>query len=558
MAPTVILFDYHDLILPFGHLATASQILNDIYPPRSMSSADRVWFYHYAVDQLFASVTALLRIPLDQAIDLIALALWLYTAHLFGLLCRLLFGRPYDCLGVLVGCFAGGLPWLAAFDLPSTFHEFQGVYLFAGYAGNPPVVSNFLQYPWALGMPLFLFVFLVLQCELGRASPDPAARRWGLAMIGLALLTLAVAQTAGFLALFSSLGVWVALWALRDPRREHDLLIGLGALIVLVGAVLPVMGGLLGPITSAAWHDWLARAGWIEPLTHPLDSQVRFWRPVPLPDKLRWNLASFGLLPLGLLCLLGPRRPSSRSLLELMAIVFAVSFLFMNLLYYEETWDIVKFAAAGSIPLAVLTVGAIQAGLSRARRATRAARRLAFGGIACWVALLTVAGFVYQGGVLAEAIVRREFNPRQPALWRLTEPVAPMSPGDAAAIQWLRRHIQPGEMVLCGKRLQLACAIHGGFPQSSLHTVGHLGYGEKEEQRLILLRNARTPEQFRAADVCWAIGAGRAGLGRGSSRARFGAQASPEGCSEDPSRSGPPCDAPVVLDLCPDPPADAG
>lgn len=554
MAPTVIFFDYHDLVMPIGHLATASQILNDIYPPRSMSSADRPWFYHYAVDQLFASVTALLRIQLDLAIDLVALALWLYTTHLFGLLCRLLFGRPYDCLGVLVGSFSGGLPWLASFDLPSSVHELQGVYLYADYPGNPPVVSNFLQYPWALGLPLFLFVFLVLRCELERDPPDPAARRRGLAMIGLALLTMSVAQTAGFLALFSSLAIWFGLSAIRDHRRQRDLLIGLGALLLSIGALLPFMGGMLGPITSAAWHEWLARAGVLEALTRPLESQVRFWRPVPLLDKLRWNLASFGLLPLGLLCLVTRRKPATRSLLELMAIVFAVSFLFMNLLYYEESWDIVKFAVAGSIPLAVMSVGAIQAGFARAVRATRARRRLELGGIAIWVALLLVAGFLYQGSVISEAIVKVEVNPRQTALWRLSEPVAPMSDGDAAAIQWLRRHIQAGEMVLCGRRLQLACALHGGFPQSSIHTLGHLGYGKKEEQRLILLRNARTPQQFRAADVCWAIVDGRSRFDRRSSRVRFGTKASPEGaeCSEDPSRKGAPCGAPVVLDLCPD------
>jgi hypothetical protein len=419
-------------------------------------------------------------------------------------------------------------------------------------------VSNFLQYPWALGMPLFLFVFLVLRCELARTVPDRVARRWGLGMIGLALLTLSVAQTAGFLALFPSLALWVGLSAIRDPRRERDLLLGLGALILLVGVLLPQMGGLLGPITSAAWHEWLSRAGVLEPLTRPLDSQVRFWRPVALLDKLRWNLASFGLLPLGLLCLLTRRERATRSLFELMAIVFAVSFLFMNLLYYEETWDIVKFAAVGSIPLAVMSVGAIQAAFARALRATTARRRLALGGIAGWLALLLLAGFLYQGGVLAEAIARAEINPRQAAMWRLGAPVAPMTAGDAAAIQWLRRHIQPGEMVLCGKRLQLACAIYGGFPQSSLHTMGHLGYGEKEEQRLILLRNARTPEQFRAADVCWAISAERSGSDR-RSRARFGAKASPEGsseCPQDPSREGAPCETPVVLDLCPDAPED--
>jgi len=559
MAPGVILFDYHDLILSTGHLATASQILNGIYPPRSMSSADRVWIYHYAVDQLFASVTALLRIRLELAVDLTALAVWLYTAHLFGLLCRLLFGRPYDTLGVLVGCFTGGLPWLASFDLPSSLGDLLGIYGYAGYWGNPPVVSNFLQYPWTLGLPLILFVFLVLRVELGRESLDPVARRRGLAMIGLALLTLSLAQTAGFLALFTSIAIWVGLSAVRGPRQPRDLLLGLGALILLIGALLPFLGGMIGPLTTATWHDWLARAGVLDTSTSPLESHIRFWRPVPLLDKLRWNLASLGVLPLGLLCLVTRRKPATRSLLELMAICFAVSFLAMNLLYYAESWDIVKFACAGSIPLAVMSVGAVQATLSRAARATQARRRLAFGGIAAWVALLLTAGLLYQIGVIATARVEPMLKNPPPALWRMNWLATTISDGDTAAIRWLRRHIQPGEMVLCGHRLRRACAIFGGLPQPSLSTSGHLGYGETERRRRLLLANARTPQQFQATDVCWAIDTSPSRFDRNSSRVRFGAKGSPEAasCSEEPSRDEAPCGAPAVLRLCPDSPADA-
>jgi len=130
---------------------------------------------------------------------------------------------------------------------------------------------------------------------------------------------------------------------------------------------------------------------------------------------------------------------------------------------------------------------------------------------------------------------------------------------DAAAIQWLRRHIQPGEMVLCGHPLHLACAIYGGFPQPYIITSGHLGSGEEEQQRLLLLRNARMPQQFRAADVCWAIDTSPSRFDRDPSRIRFGAKSSPEaaGCSDDPSRRGAPCGAPAVLRLCPDSPPGA-
>ena len=556
MAPAVVFFDFHDLVLATGHMATTSQILNGIYPPRSMSSADRVWIYHYAVDQLFASVTALLRIRLDVAVDLTALGLWLYSAHLFGLVSRLLFGRPYDSLGVLVGCFSGGLPWLASWDLPSSLAEMQAIYSYAGYWGSPPLVTNFLQYPWALGLPLMLFVFLVLGIELRRDLPDRVARRRGIAMIGLALATLSMAQVAGFLALFTSLAVWTLGFLLRGPRRDRDLGLGLAALILSIGALLPLLGGMLGPLLTATGHDWLARAGILEAPASPLESHLRFWRPVPLLDKLRWNLASWGLLPLGLACLVTRHQPATRSLLQLMAIVFAVSFLVMNLLYYDESWDIVKFACAGSIPLAVMSVGAVQAALASAVRAAATRRRLMLGGVGAWVALLLTAGFLHQAGVMVETVFPPAAINRMPALWRVSWLATTISDGDAAAIGWLRRRIRPGEMVVCGQRLQRACAIFGGFPQPTISTSSHLGYGQSEQQRLLRLQKARTPQEFQSLGVCWAIDASLSRFEQNASRVRFGARGSPEAapCSGDPFRRETPCGAPAVVRLCPDSP----
>ncbi len=555
MLPTVIFFDYHDLIRPNGHLSTASQIANGIYPPRSMSSADRLWIYHYAVDQLFASAMVLLRLRPELAVDLVALALWLYTAHLFGLLSRLLFGRPYDCLGVLVGCFGGGLPWLASFDLPTGIAGLEGIYEYRRFGwGNPPPVSNFLQYPWALGLPLILFSLLVLGVELRRDSPDPGARRRALAMIGLALLTLSVVQTAGFLALFGGLGLWAGGLIFFGPRRHRGLGFGLVALILSIGALLPLLGGMIGPLTSATWHDWLARAGWLEAESSPLESHVRFWRKGPLGMRLRWNLASFGLLPLGLLCLFTRRRPDAGSLLALLATVAGVSWLAMNLLYYAKSWDIVKFACAGSIPLAVMSVGAVQAALARARRATAAVQGPALAAIAAWVALLIAPGLLFQTGVIAELAVEPAARIRSPAYWRASSRATAISDGDAAAIQWLRRRIGPGEMVLCEQRLAPACASYGGFPQPAITTENHLGAGKEEQRRQRLLPNARTPQEFRAIDVCWAIDSG---LDEDSSRVRFGAKGSPEAAPCASERVKSPCGVPAVLRLCPDPPEPA-
>jgi hypothetical protein len=111
-------------------------------------------------------------------------------------------------------------------------------------------------------------------------------------------------------------------------------------------------------------------------------------------------------------------------------------------------------------------------------------------------------------------------------------------------------------MVVCGQRLERACAIFGGFPQPTISTASHLGYGESEGWRLRQLHTARTPKQFQALDVCWAIDSSLSRFDRNASRVRFGARGSPEAaaCSGDSSRTLTPCGAPAVVRLCPDPP----
>ena len=121
------------------------------------------------------------------------------------------------------------------------------------------------------------------------------------------------------------------------------------------------------------------------------------------------------------------------------------------------------------------------------------------------------------------------------------------------------RHIQPGEMVLCGPPGCTGLRHLRRLPAALLDTSGHLGFGSVSRLRLLLLRTRGTTaassgpptsagRRYQPVTVRW-----------NSPRVRFGAKGSPEaaGCLEVDSREGAPCGAPVVLRLCPDSPDGA-
>jgi len=107
--PTILL-NFHDETYFNQHHAIIAHLQNGAYPPRYLYEPGSLLRYHYGFDLAAAIVTGLLRIRVDQAIDLLTLALW---PLMFLLLWRLgeHFGGAKAGLFVsLMVCFAGGWP----------------------------------------------------------------------------------------------------------------------------------------------------------------------------------------------------------------------------------------------------------------------------------------------------------------------------------------------------------------------------------------------------------------------------------------------------------------
>ena len=82
--PTILL-NFHDETYFGGHQAIIAHLQNGSYPPRYLYEPSLPLRYHYGFDLAAAIVTGLLRIRIDQAIDILTLALW---PTMFLLLCE--------------------------------------------------------------------------------------------------------------------------------------------------------------------------------------------------------------------------------------------------------------------------------------------------------------------------------------------------------------------------------------------------------------------------------------------------------------------------------------
>jgi hypothetical protein len=112
VAPTILL-DYSDETAATGHQTLIAHLQNGTYPPRYVYEPSLPRPYHLAFDLAGAIVTGLLRIRVDQAIDLLALVLW---PCMFLLLWRAgeHFGtRKAGLLVAVAVCFSAGWPVLA-------------------------------------------------------------------------------------------------------------------------------------------------------------------------------------------------------------------------------------------------------------------------------------------------------------------------------------------------------------------------------------------------------------------------------------------------------------
>jgi hypothetical protein len=410
-----------------GHDAIIAHLQNGTYPPRYLYEPSLPLRYHYAFDLAGAIVTGLLRVRLDHAIDFLTLALWPCMFLLFWRLGEYVGGRRAGLFVAIAVCFAGGWPLLAA----------PGLLTVDGLRVNPPFIHYYFQHPWSLGVPIFCLI------ALQRASlPRLPNRMLGLAALICSLLLLSLAHAVLFISTVVALGMTEAWRFVRThDRQAGTMLFALSASLVgakliggfFVSGSFPPSGGIFG--TGFSFVHWTGG-----------DAAL---------GQVQWNFASFGILPL--LGFIGLRR--ARQEKEFLTILGALSLIVVNMLRYKYSWDIVKFGTVGFIALAIGT-GIVISDL--AAWADTFGRRFAY-----TVLIVSVAS---QGALFPYLLTIGSYNPesRRPFSMELIRPYFslnyPVNFDDAQAVNFLRNHMAPSEIVYRAEPKSEPYAIWGGLP----------------------------------------------------------------------------------------------
>lgn len=462
IAPVTFGWAFHDELFLDGHMSMTAAIQNGGYPPRSLSFPATDLRYHYGFALLNAALGSIFRLRIDTGIDLISLAMWGYLFVLFWAMGdRLPGGRGW--ITALVVLFGGGLPYLCAATSASRALMLVGVCSTGGTVMNPPFVSYFFQHPWSVGMPIALVLLAAFFSETRPRLRYPA--------MAVLLTALSICQFVLFSALGAALVV-AETWKNGTVSFRRGL-----AMLVTSGAALAAasrLGGFFAdtPVsffTSLTFHPGVAEGT------------------VPI---IRWHLVTLGLLvPLGIagmILMKGGRL--------LVFCLVAGSLVIVNTVRYPYSWDIIKFAVIASVGLSVAASIAI-ARMLETRRTVPV--RMAGGGAligTITAGLLFLAVFT----VDMQGIPDHTFE-RSPM---------PVSPDDAGAISWLRRHVATGQTVYRSRPEAIAYAQRGGLPQALIDGMalrfGFSSFVPVDRTRLFRELPA-DPEAYSNRNITWFV-----------------------------------------------------
>jgi hypothetical protein len=479
---SVVVFrqNIHDEVQLPSHQSITSQLANGQYPPIHPLFPAAELRYHYGFDVLSALAVLMLRIRVDQAIDLVSLAAWIATfLAAWAMGARLTTSRG-ALLAALIVCFAGGLPWLGTWV--------DGNALLQGYeAGtqrvNPPFVGIFFQHPWSVGTPVWCAALLLAD------SSVTATTRSGWALV---ILALCVAALALFhIVLFAMFGLAVAIGlAVQYRRTPRQRLWETAAAVIAGGVAATLCHGFFAP--RLAPGDGLMGGD----LLPAVDGVAGHWL-----SSVRWHVASFGLLlvlgPIGLFKLLrgvGTRladRPAPSLCAVMLAASAAIALTIPNVLRNAHTWDIVKFDTVAALSFSWGAAVFIEGMLDRRRRMGVAVLGLLLAPGLLWVSAfwLTRATIV---GPISPYLARRY----------------PLDDADARAITWLRLHGgSPCPMVYRRSDAARPYAAWGGLSVPMLENFPKVwGISDtliRERERF--LEQPPTPESLRRQGVVWVV-----------------------------------------------------
>lgn len=506
IAPALIFWGFHDkLDAIFSHFSMASEIANGIYPPRDIYFPDQYLRYHYGVDLLFAAVSLALDIRIDLATIVVTAGMYVLYLALLIVLGRRLGGPVAAWPMMLLGAFAGGIPWLAYQGGRPLSHILAGVFsvphssaFSSGPDGiiNPTLASYFFQPPFTVGLPLSVLV-LVATTETGWRRAAGVAP--GLAALSFSNTTMFLILSVGLVA---TEGARVASLLMRERRFAPDLW--------LFGAL--ACGACAFMLTSGFTTIIFAKSG-----TAGSALMIRTNSGLPagyLGAVAQWLLASMGLvLPLGLVSL---RRAGPLAGPIGWGAVLAIAVYLM--FEYRHSWDIVKFVTAATFLLAIPSALAI-AGMGRRHWRYAALTLCIIAGLAFHLPF-----FVNLNDISSYAA---------PAALRVRE--LGSVPDEAAAITWLRQRIGGGEGVLVERERSRRMAYWGGFPQAWIdERAADFSFPAEwiAEREGLTRAMAEEPAPWQAAGMRWAIVADGEHLadladrwveaGEASEQARFG------------------------------------
>ena len=450
IAPMALGWAFHDEIQFYGHMSTASRILNGSYPPTYITFPEHELRYHYGFNTLTAAVMALTRLRVDRAIDAVTLVCWFGSFCLLWVLGERIAGRRWGWTAAPLTLLCGGMPQLC--DPPADCAYCQAVSWCSvdGALINPPVLSYFFQHPWTLGIPLFVTALLVFAT---REEGSSAARRL---LLGLLLLGLTIGQFGLFLSAAAATVVAEAVETRRTGLRNALLYAAVPAVAVVLASFV---GGMLAEAPGGA-----TMVG------------VSLGQTDSLAGNLRWMIATYGgNLCLGLLGVFVLAR-------ERWMIAFLVAGgigIVMCFGYAHELgiWDIVKFSTVAQIGLGIGAAGLL------ARLGAPGAPRAAAWSAAAFVFVgLMGSGLYWWSFVGPSAHDVRE---------RFAREAVTLEADDLAALDWLRRNVGPHEIVYRESfRASFGYAQWGGVSTPwTEHRAVALGHPiERLERREAMLR----------------------------------------------------------------------